>query len=123
MPFDQVQPILNNLVLSLTNLFGMHYPKKEAPQLLGYLKYKLPEMNGLKISEDHPETYAILLELDDFQKDVGKHLTIAKINKAEQIDRPMLVKFMKATQETWVWFMQGLGIRIPDESLPHFSIF
>lgn len=101
----------------------MHYPKKEAPQLLGYLKYKLPEMNGLKISEDHPETYAILLELDDFQKDVGKHLTIAKINKAEQIDRPMLVKFMKATQETWVWFMQGLGIRIPDESLPHFSIF
>ncbi len=121
---DDLIFIVNCLGISLSQLFGQHYPGNEngyTPSLVTLVDSFLPTQ-GLRLEDDYPKVYNTFKELNIYYCDVTKHPDKSKKSKILALTKSKIESFLEATRLIWIWFgLKKYGIIFSDDALSEFK--
>ncbi|MBW2046145.1 MAG: hypothetical protein JRI96_14895 [Deltaproteobacteria bacterium] len=107
--------ILHLLCSSLETLAGVNIKsikRDRTPFLRELYEKTLKDDYGWDLSLDKEDQYNVLLEMDNYHKNLSKHLNSTKsrrdlLNKfLNNVDYQRLCDYMKTTQEIWLWMLE-----------------
>ena len=121
---DDLLFIVNCLGVSLSNLFGRHYPGNEkghTPPLLKLIDSYFPSQ-GIVLKDDDPIIYNHFAELNIFYCDATKHPDRSKESKIINLSKLKVEQFLETTRQIWLWFgKRKYGALLSDDALKEFK--
>lgn len=113
-------PIIKELGDSLAYLFGINYDcNMRTPSLKKFISNSLPQ-KGWDLKKDEPILFKDFERLDDYYKDISKHLNRLKVDKINALTVIDISRFMETTRRIWIWYLnKNYNYKIPDEQLIH----
>jgi hypothetical protein len=124
---EELLLILNLLCSSLEALAGVNIksPKKDrTPPLLEMYKDTLITDKGWDLPKERPDLFAKLKEMDQFHKNLCKHINISSSRKVllKQIIYQKIQDFIETTKNIWLWILdKKFKGNIPESQLEFFK--
>jgi len=124
---EELLIILNLSCCSLETLAGVNIkpPKKDfTPPLTTMYKETLKADKGWDLLKEKPDLFAKLEEMDQFHKNLCKHINISSSRKAllKQISYEKIQDFIEATKNIWLWILdKKFKGNIPESQLEFFK--
>ena len=123
---EELLIILNLLCSSLEALAGVNIkpPKDDlTPSLIKMYKVTLITDKGWDLLKEKPNLFDKLIEMDQFHKNLCKHINISSSRKAllRQISYEKTQDFIETTKNIWLWILdKKFKGNIPDSQLEFF---
>lgn len=120
---EELLIILNLLCSSLETLAGVNIkpPKDDrTPSLIKMYKETLITDKGWDLPKERPDLFTRLKEMDQFHKNLCKHINISSSRKAllRQINYEKIQDFIETTKNIWLWVLDKKFKRnIPESQL------
>ena len=106
---EELVLILNLLCNSLETLAGVNInPRKFTPPLSKLYKETLVDDRKWNLASEEPGLFAELEGMIEYHNNVCKHLNRSSSRKdlLKKIDYKKIKKYMKTTQEIWLWILK-----------------
>lgn len=118
---EELVLVLNSLCNSLETLAGVNIKPTKGdytPSLTILYSKTLKEQKGWDLIREKPRLFAELQEMIKYHNNICKHLNKSSSRKEllKTIDYKKIQRYMKTTQEIWLWILKkGFKGKIPEE--------